>query len=316
MLKKNIKSITVFAPASSSNLAVGFDILGFPFPELGDEVSLSFNESGEVKVADIISEHSLPKAAIKNTASYALIQMCQALDLKIGIQIKIKKGIPLCSGLGGSAASAVAAVYALNYCLEKPLPLKELAQFAISAESLASGEAHPDNVVPCLWGDFTLVKSMQPLEVISLPMPELYCVLVHPQVEIPTIEARAALAPTITLKQHIQQSAQLAGFISSIYKKDWQQLKRCCQDMIIEPQRAHLLKGFYQVQQAALENGAICCSFSGAGPTLFALATEQAISEQVALAIKNKFATFNMIAQAWSSQMKPVGPKVVNYEIS
>lgn len=318
MLKSNIKKISVFAPASSSNLSVGFDILGFPFAALGDEVTLTFNQSKKITIEHIDCNNSLPLAPDKNTATHALMAMCDYLNLNIGIAVKIKKGIPLCSGLGGSAASAVAAIFALNQCLVTPLELNILATFAINAEGIVSGEVHADNVVPSLWGELTLVRQLAPLDVIVLPMPQLYCILIHPNTEISTKSAREALQSKILLKDHIKQSANLAAFISSFYTRNWQQLKNSCHDVLIEPQRAHLLKGFYEVKQSALDSGALCCSYSGAGPTMFALSETLDGAKLIADTMQNKFNSHGLESQAWYELMDINGPKVIgiNDEIS
>lgn len=310
VFKNDIKKISAFAPASSSNLSVGYDLLGFPFAKLGDEVSLNFNDSNEITITEIESEKALPKDPLKNTATYALTLMCQFLEVSPGIEVHIKKGIPLCSGLGGSAASAVAAVYALNACLLKPLDKKQLAFFAIEAEALASGEKHPDNVVPSLWGQLSLIQSIEPLEIITLPLPELFCVLVHPHIEISTQLAREALSPDLTLSTHIRQSANLAGLISSFYQKDWQLLSRSTEDVLIEPQRAHLLPGFEDIKASAIKNGALCCSFSGAGPTLYAFCETEQVAANVATEMQKKCLFYNMQSDAWAEKMANIGPYV------
>ncbi len=312
MLKNKIKLITAFAPASSSNLAVGYDILGFPFNTIGDEVTLIFNDSNKITISSIDSLAKLPKDPLKNTATHALIAMTKYLNLNIGIEVKIKKGIPLCSGLGGSAASAVAAVFALNQCLKVPLSKNELAKFAIDAEGLASGERHADNVVPSLWGQLTMVRQLDKLDVITLPMPKLFCILIHPELEISTKAAREALAKDITLKRHTLQAANLASFISSIYQSDWQLLKRSCQDLIIEPQRQHLLKGFKEVQQAAINSGSLCCSFSGAGPTMFALTNLADVAATTAHAMTEQFRKLDVKSHAWMFAMQEGGPKILD----
>jgi len=233
--------------------------------------------------------------------------MCHFLAVTVGLTVNIKKGIPLCSGLGGSAACAVAAVVALNHCLLEPLSQLQLASFAIEAESLASGEPHADNVVPCLWGEFTLIRQIKPLEVYGLPMPKLYCVLIHPDTTISTQAARQALDKSVSLDKHIKQSANLASLVISFYNKDWQLLKRCCNDLIIEPQRNHLLPGFYQVKQAALEAGALSCSFSGAGPTMYALSESKEKALNIANAMTLSFKNNNLTSQFWCTEMHSNG---------
>lgn len=315
MIKKDLHSVTAFAPASSANFFVGFDILGFPFSELGDEVTLIKNDIGELRIIEIENDPGLPFDVSKNTAGDALQRMLAYLKLNSGFDIKIKKGIPVCSGLGGSAASSVAAVSALNAFLEAPLAREELASFAMEAEYLASGEAHADNVVPSLWGEFTLVQSLTPLRVATLPMPDLYSVLIHPDWQISTQSARQALSSTLTIKQHIQQSANLAKLVVDVYNKDWQGLSASATDSLVEPQRATLLPGFHDYKQAALEQGALACSFSGAGPTMIALTASAEMAQSVADAMQQQMAKRDMQSQYWYKQMQRGGATIIKEEL-
>lgn len=318
MIKDNIKNISAFAPASSSNFSVGYDVLGFPFSALGDEITLTFNDSKRITIDKIEGGAELPLDPNKNTATYALSKMCDFLKISPGLSVTLKKGIPLCSGLGGSAASSVAAVYALNQALITPLSKKRVASFAIEAEGLASGESHADNVVPSLWGELTLVRQLMPLDVIVLPMPGLYCTLIHPEMKISTQSAREALDNSLLLKTHVAQSANLASLISSFYTRDWSLLKRSCQDIIVEPQRSHLLPGFYEVKESALALGALTCTFSGAGPTLVALSETADKAESIGQAMRVAFEKNGLKSQTWSRKMTQDGPKIVriNDEIS
>lgn len=310
---KEYNKVRVFAPATSANVSVGFDILGFPINALGDVVTLTRRHDPGL-VINAISGGALPYEVEKNTATQALRSLLNALHLTCGFSVEIQKGIPLCSGLGGSAASAVAALVALNHFLEEPLTNEQLIEHAVGAEAVASGDAHADNVVPCLWGQFTLVQSIAPLHVIRLPMPKLYCVIVHPKTEIATQAARAALNPTLPLKKHIQQSAKLAAFISALYEQNWHCLKTVCEDQLIEPQRAHLLTGFYDVKRAALTCGALACSFSGAGPTMYALTKTKAQAVNCAKAMQAKFKLHGLESQYWLQLMAEAGPVVIGVE--
>jgi homoserine kinase len=311
MINNNLESVTAFAPASSSNLSVGYDVLGVAFDCLGDEVTLTKNNENILRILQIESDKPLPMAVKKNTATFAMQKMLDELSIEQGFDVVIKKGIPLCSGLGGSAASSVAAVYALNHFLVTPLPIEKLAMFALQAEQLSSGTMHADNVVPCLWGELTLITSLTPLEVLTLPRPDIYLILVHPDTEIPTIEARQALSKTIDLNQHIRQSANLAGMIATLYDKG-KSFSTFCQDIIIEPQRAHLLPGFYQVKQAALDAGAFSCSFSGAGPTLYALSNSQEQADNISQSMQESFMKHQLKSQSWIRNLNAVeGPRII-----
>lgn len=311
-IKSSIQLVTAFAPASSSNLSVGYDLLGFAFSALGDEVTISKRQDSALVITDIESEKPLPQAIEKNTAGFAIQLMLRDLGLtNQGFNIKIKKGIPLCSGLGGSAASSVAAVYALNQFLEQPLAKQQLVQYPLKAEALACGASHPDNVVPSLWGTLTLITASSPLNVIELPKPNIEVVLVHPNTEIPTELARAALADSVSLENHIKQSGLLAGMIASLYDGDGAAFAEYCHDQIIEPQRAHLLAGFTVVKQAAMIAGAKSCSFSGAGPTLYAFAENKAAADRIKDDMQQALSQQGLSSQAWIMNMQDItGPEI------
>jgi homoserine kinase len=276
-IKDSVQQVKAFAPATCANIAVGFDILGFAFDKLGDYVTLKKRDDQKIVIESIISEETLPFTTQQNTASLVIEKLCQELSLDIGFSIVIEKGIPLCSGMGGSAASAVAALVAFNHFLKEPLSLHELARFALMGEQQASGAAHPDNIVPCLFGGFTLTYSQNPMKVIQLPIPKLYCVLLHPHMHVSTRSARDVLKSEIALKDYVKQSAHLASFIAALYEQDDNLLSQALVDDLIEPQRAQFVPNFYKIKEAALQAGALGMSFSGSGPALFAFAkTEQA----------------------------------------
>ncbi|WP_367606244.1 homoserine kinase [Legionella sp. W05-934-2] len=260
-----------FAPATTSNLAVGFDILGFPLDSIGDEVSLQRREDTELVIQHIDSDFPLPMEIEKNTATVAIEAMQRSLNCQVGLDVSIKKGIPLGSGLGGSAASSVAAVVAFNQFLNKPLAAMDLIPFALAGEKVATGSVHADNVVPCLLGGLVCIHAIEPLSVIKLPTNDLWSVFIHPHVVVETKQARAVLPKLVPLTDAIQYSARLAAFIAALYSQDRLLLSEVCKDELIEPHRQSLIPHFKTVQQAAFKAGALACSISGAGPTLFAL---------------------------------------------
>lgn len=260
-----------FAPATTSNLAVGFDILGFPLENIGDEVWLQRREDDALIIKEIDSNHPLPMNSEQNTATVAIAAMQRALNCVVGLDVTINKGIALGSGLGGSAASSVAAAVAFNQFLNQPLSAKELIPFALAGEQVATGSVHADNVIPCLLGGLVCIHSLEPLSVIQLPTNDLWSVFIHPHVVIETKQARAVLPKQVSLQESIQYSAHLAAFISALYTNDKELLADACQDQLIEPHRQSLIPHFKAVQHAAKNAGALACSISGSGPTLFAL---------------------------------------------
>jgi homoserine kinase len=299
MLNKAIQRVSAFAPATCANVAVGFDILGFALANMGDTVTLEKRADRQIKIVRIDGPRSLPIDPSLNTASFVVKRLCQDLQLPIGFSIYIHKGIPLSSGLGGSAASAVAALVALNAFLHTPLSNSQLLAYAIQAEQLVSGQPHADNVVPSLYGGFTLIAAETPLQVVPLPIPAIYCSFIHPLIEVATKNARMLLRTHVTLKEYVRQSAYLATFIAALYQQDQVLLKYALNDILIEPQRAHLVPEFYPLKQIAQANNALGVSLSGSGPTIFALADTHSQATIINQAMKNYYTRHQITSTAW-----------------
>ncbi len=303
-IKPNIHSVTAFAPATCANVAVGFDILGFAFEEIGDYVKLTRRRDNQIVIKSIKSVSAnevLPFDMSKNTASAVIQNVCQELKLETGFSIEIRKGIPLSSGMGGSAASAVAALVAFNAFIDSALSPYELIHYALFGEQIASGQQHADNIVPCIFGGLTLIHSLNPIAVIQLPIPELYCVLIHPHLYVSTKQARAILNKSILLTDYTKQSANLAAFIVSLYKHDRSLLQKSLTDILIEPQRAQFVPGFYEIKAAALAAGALGFSFSGSGPSMFAFAKHKNEAETIMNAMQEQLKRQNVDSDCWIS---------------
>ena len=280
------KKIKVYAPATVANVICAYDILGFALETPGDVVNLELNDSQEVRISEIDGDSGqLPLDAKKNTASVAVISFLEHLGLKQGVNLKLEKNLPLGSGLGSSAASSAAAVFAINELLDRPLKTEELIPFAAEAERVASGSAHADNVAPALLGEFALIRNNQPLDVIKIPSPkDLYCSIIKPDIQIKTEDARAILKKQVSLEIAKKQWANIAGLIAGLYRSDYQLISRSLEDHIFEPNRSLLIPGFSVIKAAALEAGAIACGISGSGPSIFALS----LSEQDAKKVQSK----------------------------
>jgi len=268
----SLEQATAFAPASVGNVAIGFDILGFSVDAIGDRVTVRRTASPGVTIKAITGiAADLPLEAARNTAGRALLAMHEALAPGFGIEMSIEKGIPLGSGLGGSAASAVGAVVAANALLDTPLPRLELLKFAMQGEAVASGSMHVDNIAPSLYGGLVLTVGIDHPRVKQIPVPaDVRAVIVHPHMFLGTREARAILSKSVPLSDFVWQTANLAGFISGCYTGDLDLLRASFEDVVIEPQRQALIPGFAAVRAAAMAAGALGCSISGAGPTMFA----------------------------------------------
>lgn len=311
----NLTKVTAFAPASVANVAIGFDILGFSVDALGDRVTLKRIPEPKVVVRAIRGVvQDLPMEAEKNTAGRALQALIQSRRLPFGFEMEIDKGIPLASGLGGSAASAVAAVVAANALLPEPMTRIELLVAAMEGEAVASGSRHADNISPSLFGGLVLTVGIDHPRVKQIPVPErIHAVIVHPHLQVSTKQARAILSRTVNLSDFVWQTANLAGFISGCYTNDLDLIKASLEDVVIEKQRQVLIPGFSDVRASALERGALGCSISGAGPTVFALCLE---TDAVAVrdAMVSQFAGRSIETDHWIVPVQSGGAHVVSRE--
>lgn len=306
-------SIKVFAPATVANVACGFDIFGFAVHNPGDEIFLEKKESSGVSIIHIEGDGGrLSRVAEKNTAGIAILAYLKHIGSEQGFELSLKKKMPLGSGLGSSAASAVAGVFAVNELMGKPLATKDLLPFAIEGERFASGSAHADNVAPSLFGGFTIIRSYSPLDVIKLPTPtDLVATIVHPHVEVNTKDARNILRKDISLKKTITQMGNVAGLVSGLLMSDYDLIGRSLIDVIIEPVRSILIPGFEATKLAVLQNGALGCSISGSGPSIFALSRGIETAQKVGRAMQASFAAININSDVYVSEINQVGPIIL-----
>ena len=307
-----LQQATAFAPASAANVAIGFDILGFSVDVLGDQVTVKRTEEPGVVIsgsAGVVKD--IPRDPEKNTAGRALLAMQETLKPKFGFDAFITKGIPLGSGLGGSAASAVAAVVAANALLDEPLPKIELLQFAMQGEKVSSGSLHVDNISPSLFGGLVLTVGIDHPRVKQIPVPEgIRAVLVHPHLFLSTKQARGILKREVTMSDFIWQTANLAGFISGCYTNDLDMIRASFEDVVIEKQRSQLIPGFDSVRKGAIDAGALGCTISGAGPTMFAWALESD-AEKVRAAMVSAFGAAKMQVDHWVVPITTAGAHVL-----
>jgi homoserine kinase len=267
-------SVTAFAPATVSNVACGFDVLGFALDEPGDEVTATLAQAGVgVSIAEIHGDGGrLPREAARNTAGVAALALLTRIGDPRGVSLTIRKGLPLSSGLGGSAASAAAAVVAIDALLGAGASKETLVACALEGERIGAGSAHADNIAPALCGGFVLVRRANPPDIVTLPVPPgLTAVVVHPDLEIETAKARALLGNTVPLTDAVRQWANLGAFVHALHSNDFDLLSRSLEDTIAEPRRAPLVPGLALIKRAAADAGALGSSLSGSGPSLFAL---------------------------------------------
>ena len=306
-------AVTGFAPATVANVGVGFDVLGFALEGIGDRVTVSAAEDGVVVEAVTGVVTDLPTDPQRNTASVALLALLRDLQPGHGFRVRIDKGIPLGSGMGGSAASAVGAVVAANALLARPLAREKLLKYALLGEQAASGAPHADNAAPCLFGGLTAVVSADPPEVVPIPLPDaLLCVLVHPRMRIDTREARAVLRPEIALSEHVRQSMRLSGFLAGCFRGDLGLIGRSMDDCIVEPQRSKLIPGFDEAKAVARAGGALGFGIAGSGPSVFAWAASQTVARVVQQGVVGAFERHGLAVDSWIAPIDDQGARAVS----
>jgi len=314
----NRESVRVFAPATVANVAVGFDILGFPVDAVGDTVTVqkvtsSPGQPPSVTIAELDGIPSdLPWDPERNTATFPLIRLISDLKLAFGFRVSVKKGIPLSSGMGGSAASSVGALIAANALLDVPLPRERLLKYALMGEELASGSPHGDNAAPCLFGGLTLLRSLDPVQSLRIPVPErLRVVLVHPHQELDTRSSRSVLPKEFPLREYVAQSSRLATFLASCYMDDLELMGESLKDILIEPRRASLIPAFHSVQRAALQSSALGCSISGSGPSIFALCRNDEDAQKTRQAMTTAWDSAGIPCDSWTGPISLTGARVL-----
>jgi len=300
------RQASAFSPASVGNVAVGFDILGHPLAGAGDTVTVRRIDAPEVRVAAIRgAPFPLPTEAARNTAGAALVAMREGLGLPFGFEIEIDKGIALGSGMGGSAASCVAALVAANALLDVPLPRQALYPFALAGEAVASGGRHGDNLGPMLLGGLVLATAER---LVRIPVPpQWHSLLVHPEAVLETRRAREVLQVGYELKEFVEQSANLALVLAGCHAGDAELVHAGLRDVLVEPRRAPLIAGFEAAKGAALEAGAMGASISGAGPSVFAWFESREDAQAAASAVQAAFANAGFDSQAWVSPIDSPG---------
>jgi homoserine kinase len=310
-----MKSATAFAPATVSNVGCGFDVLGFALDAPGDEVTARFLAPPGVVIEAIDGDQGrLPREAVRNTAGVAAIALLARLGDERGFGLTIRKGLPLSSGLGGSAASAVAALVAVDALVGARSSLDTLMQCALEGERLGAGSSHADNIAPCLYGGFVLVRRPNPPDVLPLPVPPgLTAVVVHPDLEIETARARALLGDTVPLADAIRQWANMGALVDGLHRGDFAVIGRALEDTIAEPRRAPLVPGLAAIKRAASDAGALGCSLSGSGPSLFALCASADSAARVAAAMTAAVKTqVGGEPQTYGSRIAPEGARVLS----
>ena len=307
-----MNQIKIFAPASVANVSCGFDVLGFCLDPVGDEMVIRKTNSSGVKISKILGQ-SLPLDVKKNVAGVAAEALLKDHPTQFGFEIEIYKNIKAGSGIGSSAASAAGAVFGINELLGKPYTSHDLISFAMKGEALASGAAHADNVAPVLLGGITLVRSIDPVDVIKLPTPkDLNAVILHPKIELKTIHAREIIKKNVTMEKAIQQWGNLGAFVSALFNEDYDLMSRSLKDEIVEPMRSVLIPEFESLKKASMDAGALGFGISGSGPSVYALTKGRGGAQKIYSAINEVISSIGIDFEIYISKINNQGIKILN----
>lgn len=275
-----MQKVKVHCPATVANLVCGFDILGLALKEPYDIMEVELTGEPHVTIRNR-DDFNLPTDPEKNVAGVVFLAAMEKTDRTVGFDVTIEKHIKPGSGIGSSAASAAGAAVAANHLLGNIFSGDELVQLAMNGEKLASGVKHADNIAPCILGGVSLIRSIHPLDIVSIPAPDLFVTVVHPQIEVRTSDARQILKQQVLLKDAIKQWGNIAGLVTGFMKNDYQLIGRSLEDVIIEPVRSILIPGFDEVKAGCREAGALGGGISGSGPSIFMLSREEQTARQV-----------------------------------
>lgn len=302
--------VTVKCPATVANLVCGFDVLGMCLSEPADFMEITLLDEPVIRVRSK-DGYPLPEDPALNTAGAPLIEMLKEVDELAGFEVWIDKRIKPGSGLGSSAASAAGAVVGANALLGNRFGKEDLLRFAMFGEKVASGVKHADNVAPCIYGGITLIRSIFPLDVISIQPPPLYVTVVHPQIEVKTSDARQILRREVQLKDAIRQWGNIAGLVAGFLKNDYELIGRSLEDVIIEPVRSILIPGFDEVKTRCKAAGALGGGISGSGPSLFMLNSNKDVAEQNRAIMEEVFTRIGIENRTYVTTVNTKGVELV-----
>jgi len=305
-----MKEITVLAPATVANVVCGFDCLGFALENPCDEMTLRLTHEKTVRIKHL-DGFNLPLEPEKNIAGVALLAILDEIKENIGFEIEITKNIKPGSGIGSSSASAVGAVVAANQLLDGRFSQLELTEFAMKGEQVASQGRHADNVAPCLFGGFTLVRSVEPLDIVALRFPPLFVTVIHPQIEVKTSEARKILPTEISLKSAVQAWSNVGALVAGLSKGDYGLIARALEDCIIEPVRKKLIPHFDDLKLESLNVGALGGGISGSGPSVFMLSETLETANKVENAMREIYSHTAIDFNTYVTKINSEGVKIL-----
>jgi len=302
-----MKKVKVHSPGTVANLVCGFDILGMALSEPYDVMEVTLLDEPNVIIHNK-EKFDLPTETEKNVEGVVLLSVMERMNNKVGFEITIEKHIKPGSGIGSSAASAAGAAVAANHLLGNIFSADDVVQFAMNGEKLASGVKHADNIAPCIFGGISLVRSIHPLDIVSIAVPDLFVTVVHPQIEVRTADARQILRQQVLLKDAIKQWGNIAGLIAGFMKNDLDLIGRSLEDVIIEPVRSILIPGFDEVKKKCKDAGALGGGISGSGPSIFMLSKEEKTAKSVEAVMKD---VYNRIGVEYNTYVTTINKKGV-----
>lgn len=306
-----MEKIKILAPATVANLSCGYDVLGVCLSYIGDEITITKTPKKGIEITKM-EGFNLPKEVVKNAAGVAALALLKNININFGFEIEIIKKVKPGSGIGSSASSAAGTVVGIDYLLGNPFSKTELVQFAMEGERIACGSAIADNVSPAIFGGFTLVKSTNPLQVLSLPTPDdLFMVILHPQIEIKTADSRAVLPKNIPLINAVKQWGNVGSLVSALYENDYKLLSSSLEDLVVEPYRSKLIPFFNEVKQISLESGSLGCGISGSGPSIFSLCKGKEVANKVLENISNFYNSTSIEFHIFITKVNKTGVKII-----
>lgn len=305
-----MRHISVRSPATVSNVVCGFDCLGFAVDVPFDEMTVRLIDEPTMRISEL-SGFGLPLEPERNVAGVALLAMMEKLGGDTGFEVEITKHIKPGSGVGSSSASSCGAVVAANHLLGDRFSKTELVEFAMEGEKIASGEKHADNVAPCIFGGFVLVRSIDPVDIVRIDSPPLFTAIIHPQIEIKTSEARAILPKEVPLRTAVRQWGHLGALVAALAQGDYGLISRSMEDFIVEPVRKSLIPAFDEVKAASLDAGALGGGISGSGPSMFMLSETEDTARAVERAMRDVYSRTGIEFNTYVSGINPKGVRVV-----
>ncbi len=303
-------AVKVKCPATVANLVCGFDILGMALNDPFDLMQIKLIDRPEVIIRNK-DNFNLPTDPEKNVAGVVLFSIMEKMEKNFGFEVEIEKHIKPGSGIGSSAASAAGAAVAANHLLGNIFSNDELVQFAMNGEKLASGVKHADNISPCISGGVSLIRSIHPLDIVSLPAPDLFVTIIHPQIEVRTSDARQILRQQVLLKDAIRQWGNIAGLVAGFLKNDLELIGRSLEDVIIEPIRSILIPGFDELKSGCLEAGALGGGISGSGPSVFMLSKNESTAKEVEKVMKEIYDRIEIDYNTYVTTINKTGVSVI-----